>query len=177
MTSCSAAGHRWPARRCRGPVAPVRRAGLNRDQTTPPAAPEIATVSPGTSSARTAAYAVAPATKPEPATSPGTPRLGRQLICRHRDVVGVAGSAHGTRSPHRLRQSRRRFSSTPSHQVAALTRGKVAECVRAPLRITASLGLIRLPSLDQNLAGTGTGRGVTHLGRRRCVQSNCTGLP
>src|SRR3954469_7503682 len=54
-------------------VAPARGASGTAIEPTPPAAPAIATVSPGARlTARMAPYAVAPATNSEPATSHGT---------------------------------------------------------------------------------------------------------
>src|SRR2546429_8221863 len=60
-------------------VAPPRRASCTVSDPTPPAAPEMTTVSAGPgSTANTVAYAVVPATDNDPATSQGSP-TGREV--------------------------------------------------------------------------------------------------
>src|ERR1700733_7328564 len=132
MTPCPAS-HGWGASLASPiTVAPACRASWTAIEPTPPAAPEIATVSPPVRpTARTAAYAVVPATNSAPASSQGTPA----------DLAVRCCSSTTTYSAWLARLSVQPMTSSP------------AEKLVTPGPVSATIPARALPSPDGNVAG------------------------
>src|SRR6201996_2492536 len=151
------------------PVAPLRLASWTAIEPTPPAAPETTTVSPGlTSTARTMAQAVKPATGIAPATSQGRPAgLGARFAAsatvysawlERRPTQPITSSPGAT-----VVTSGPSLSTTPAKSLPCPD-GNVAGHMACsdPVRILASPGLMPAAlTLIRTWPGPGSGTGTS----------------
>src|SRR6185312_3373484 len=150
-------------------VAPRRRASCTASDPTPPAAPEMTTVSAGPgSTANTVAYAVVPATYNDPATSQGSP-AGREVSATSSTTTNSAWLAllrvkPRTSSPTAKPRTREPASTTTPARSLPCPEGNVAghRSCSSPVRIWTSPGWIPAARTSTSTcAGPGTGRGTS----------------
>src|SRR5258705_4489649 len=186
MTPCAVSQSSFDGPAIPSTVAPARLASWTAMVPTPPAAPATATVSPGfNATARTAAYAVVPATYKLPATCHDTSG-GLAVSCPAGTTTNCAWLARlsvkpSTSSPTPKVSTPSPTSASPPAISLPCPDGNVAgqrSCI-APRRIIASPGLIAAAFTSTRTspaAGTGFGTSRTSKTSASPYRSNCTAL-